>query len=328
MTLNIHLLNEYSPQITGHLRDQLEPNTRLTSGEYAANSGDINILVAGRPDRDIFVANRDLHTLVIPWTGIPPETIELITEFSHVAVHNLHHNASPVAEMTVALLLAAAKNVIPFDQALRRADWTMRYQKPAPSLLLKGKTVLILGYGKIGRQVARICSSLGMNVIAIKRRAVTGETDQFVKEIHTPRKLHELLPHAQVLVVALPLTQETDGLLGESELDLLPTDSVLVNIGRGLIVNEEALYRSLKNGNLGAAGLDVWYNYPASEESRTSTYPANFPFWELDNVVLSPHRAGSTNEIDYLRMDHLAILLNAVARNEQVPNRVNLNHGY
>lgn len=328
MTLNIHFLNEYSPQITSHLRDQLEPNTRLTSGENAAHSGDINILVAGRPDRDIFVANRDLHTLVIPWTGIPPETIELVTEFSHVAVHNLHHNASPVAEMAVALLLAAAKNVIPFDQALRRADWTMRYQKPAPSLLLKGKTVLILGYGKIGRHVARICSSLGMNVIAIKRRAVTGETDQFVKEIHTPRKLHELLPHAQVLVVALPLTQETDGLLGESELDLLPTDSVLVNIGRGLIVKEEALYRSLKNGNLGAAGLDVWYNYPASEESRTSTYPANFPFWDLDNVVLSPHRAGSTNEIDYLRMDHLAILLNAVARNEQVPNRVNLNHGY
>ena len=297
MTLNVHLLNEYNPQITEYLQTQLEPDVRLTV-----------ILIAGRPDRDVFVANKDLQALVIPWTGIPPETRELLADFPHVAAHNLHHNATPVAEMTVALLLAAAKNVIPFDRALRN--------------------VLILGYGKIGRRIARICSSLGMNVIAIKRKAIMDETDRFAKEIHTPQKLHELLPRAQFLIVALPLTQETNGLIGESELDLLPTDSVLVNIGRGLIVNEEALYKALKDGNLGAAGLDVWYNYPASEESRTSTYPANFPFWELDNVVLSPHRAGLTNDIDYLRMDHLAVLLNAAARNEQVPNRVNLNHGY
>lgn len=328
MTLNVHLLNEYNPQITEYLQTQLEPDVRLTVSETTVLDGDIHILIAGRPDRDVFVANKDLQALVIPWTGIPPETRELLADFPHVAAHNLHHNATPVAEMTVALLLAAAKNVIPFDRALRNGDWTMRYRKPAPSLLLKGKTVLILGYGKIGRRIARICSSLGMNVIAIKRKAIMDETDRFAKEIHTPQKLHELLPRAQFLIVALPLTQETNGLIGESELDLLPTDSVLVNIGRGLIVNEEALYKALKDGNLGAAGLDVWYNYPASEESRTSTYPANFPFWELDNVVLSPHRAGLTNDIDYLRMDHLAVLLNAAARNEQVPNRVNLNHGY
>lgn len=328
MTLNIHLVYEYNPQITGYLNAQLEPNIRLTSGEKSAHSGDIQILVAGRPDRDIFVANKDLHSLIVPWTGIPPETRELLIEFSHITIHNLHHNSTPVAEMAVTLLLTAAKNVIPFDEALRRGDWTMRYQKPAPSLILKGKTVLILGYGEIGRRVARTCRSLGMNVLATKRNAFERDTDQFPEEVHPPDKLHELLPLAQALVIALPLTKETEGLIGERELGLMPSDSILVNIGRGLIVNEEALYQALKHGNIGAAGLDVWYNYPPEEESRSSTYPANYPFWELDNVVMSPHRAGLTKDIDYRRMDHLAVLLNAAAKHEQIPNNVDISIGY
>ena len=94
MTLNVHLLNEYNPQITEYLQTQLEPDVRLTVSETTVLDGDIHILIAGRPDRDVFVANKDLQALVIPWTGIPPETRELLADFPHVAAHNLHHNAS------------------------------------------------------------------------------------------------------------------------------------------------------------------------------------------------------------------------------------------
>lgn len=327
MTLNVHLLYDYTPEVTDRLRAQLDPNIRLTIGEEQALDGDIHILIAGRPRREILAANENLHTLIVPWTGIPPETRDLLADFPGIALHNLHHNAPPVAEMAVALLLAAAKNIVPADQALRRGDWTIRYERTARSLLLEGKTLLILGYGEIGWRVARICQAMGMNVIAMKRQ-VTGEDNPFVEALYPPEKLHELLPLAHAVVVTLPLTQETEDLIGERELAILPDNAVLVNIGRGPIINEEALYQALKSGRLGAAGLDVWYNYPTDEASRTQTYPSDNPLWELDNLVMSPHRAGSADEIDYLRMQHLAILLNAAAKNDCIPNRVNLQRGY
>jgi phosphoglycerate dehydrogenase-like enzyme len=95
-------------------------------------------------------------------------------------------------------------------------------------------------------------------------------------------------------------------------------------------VDEAALYHALRDGRLHAAGLDVWYHYPApgDEAARAHTPPSAYPFHELDNVVLSPHRAGGSMETDRARMDHLAALLAAAARGEPLPNRVNIQVGY
>ena len=328
MTLNVHLTSEYNSLVITYLKEQLKPDIRLTTGEILPPAGDIHILIAGHPDRDQIKANRDLHTLIVPWTGIPLETRELAGEFPHISVHNLHHNAAPVAEMAVALLLAAAKKVVPFDVALRQGDWSLRYLEPAPSQTLKDKTVLILGYGEIGRRIARICNSLDMRVWAIKRNLGPGTRDPFVQDIFTPDYLFKLLPSTNALVVALPLTPLTEGLIGKQELDLMPSKSIIVNIGRALIIDEVALYNALNNGRIGGAGLDVWYNYPPDEESRSSTHPSNYPFGDLENVVLSPHRAGLTDDINYLRMDHLSVLLNAASRGEKIPNKVDLHLGY
>ena len=143
-------------------------------------------------------------------------------------------------------------------------------------------------------------------------------------------ELPSLLPGADVLVICLPLTDETRGLIGGSELALMPERAILVNVGRGPIVDESALYHALRDGTLHAAGLDVWYNYPSDEPGRTSTSPSEYPFHELDNVVMSPHRAGAphTPETESLRMRVLAELLNAAARGEPIPNRVDLDLGY
>ena len=103
---------------------------------------------------------------------------------------------------------------------------------------------------------------------------------------------------------------------------------MLVNVGRGAIVDEGALYHALKSGQLAAAGIDVWYNYPADEASQTNTPPSQYPFGELDNVVLSPHRGGDDLGIDVARMRDLAELLNAAARGEAMANRVDVNVGY
>ena len=169
---------------------------------------------------------------------------------------------------------------------------------------------------------------MGMKIWAIKRKPDPVGLEHYVQGIYPPENLHELLPSAQILMITLPLTKLTKGIIGQRELELLPSDSILVNIGRATIVEEKALYEALKDGLIGAAGLDVWYNYPPDEESRLSTYPSEYPFWELENVVMSPHRAGLTDDINYLRMDHLAVLLNAAVRKEQIPNKVSISLGY
>ncbi len=320
MMLSVHLLHLPDPAPLAHLRASLHPDVQLTLGPDLPSPADYDVLVAGRPRREQLAASPNLKALVIPWAGLPPETRELLLDFPHVAIHNLHHNAASAAEMVITLMLAAAKFIVPVDRTFRAHDWTPRY-RPNPAVLLEGKTALILGYGAIGQRVARVCRGLGMEVLGIRRGDTGGE-------IHPPDALHDLLPRADVLVVCLPHTPETDGIIGEEELALLPSDAVLVNVGRGPIVDEAALYYALRERTLYAAGLDVWYNYPGDEAARSHTPPSTYPFHELDNVVMSPHRAGGSKETEVQRTSHLAALLNAAARGEEMPNRVDLQAGY
>jgi phosphoglycerate dehydrogenase-like enzyme len=324
MKLSVHLLRQPDPPALAHLRVHLDAEVCLTFGPDLPVPADYHVLVAGRPQREHLTASPNLHALIIPWAGLPEVTRDLMRDFPHIAIYNLHHNAAPVAEMAVALMLAAAKLVIPTDRALRAHDWTPRYHRPNPTILLEGKTALILGYGAIGQRVAHLCRALGMKVMAIRRRAVTPSPD----EIYPPDALHSLLPLANVLIICLPHTPETTGLIGEKELALLSPGTILVNVGRGPIVDQAALYHLLRDGTLHSAGLDVWYNYPADEAARSHTPPSAYPFHELDNVVMSPHRAGGADETEMLRMTHLASLFNAAARGDEMPNRVDSQAGY
>jgi phosphoglycerate dehydrogenase-like enzyme len=329
MNLAVHLLSPPSTDEALHrLEENLLPAVRLTLGTELPRPAEFHLLVAGRPERKHLVASRNLRAVIVPWAGIPKATSELMREFPGISLHNLHHNALPVAEQAIALLLAASKFLVPMDRSLRSGDWRPRYG-PNPSLLLDGKGALVVGYGAIGRKVARLCLGLGMRVRAVARRASALQAEHgdgvLVAGMH---ELHDLLPLAQALVLCLPLTPETTGIFGERELSLLPPGAVLVNVGRGPTVDEAALYHALRDGGLLAAGLDVWYNYPPDEAARSSTMPSDYPFHELPNVVMSPHRAGDSTDTERLRMDHLVELLNTAARGEPMPNKVDLAAGY
>ncbi len=317
-----HLLDSFEDAETALLSSLLSEGIDLTQGAEVPT--DAQILIGGVPTRDQLASPR-LTSLIIPWTGLPRRTRELLADFPHIQAHNLHHNAPMVAEMTVTLLLAAAKLVVPLDQALRRGDWSRRDQ-PERSILLSGRTCLILGYGAIGRLVAPVCSALGMTVIATGRRFQEG--DGTVDQIHPSSALPDLLPRAHALLICLPLTEQTRGMIGPGEMALLPEDAVIVNVGRGSIIDEESLYVALRDRRIGAAGLDVWYNYPQDDESSSDTQPSAFPFADLDNVVMSPHRGGSVVETEQLRAQALAEMLNAAAEGRPLPNRVDLELGY
>ncbi len=328
MAVSVHLLSLPGPAPLARLRELLDPAVTLTVGPDLPDPPRYDVLVAGRPEREQVAANPNMEMLIIPWSGLPTSTRALMVDFPHVAVHNVHHNAAPVAEMAAALLLAAAKFVVPMDRALRAHDWTPRYA-PNPALLLEGKTALVLGYGAIGQRVARICRGLGMEILATRRhpdRTSANAPDA----VYPPEALDELLPRAHALVVCLPLTGETEGLIGEAELARLPKGAVLVNVARGPIVKEGPLYAALQSGRLRAAGLDVWYNYPPDEAARARTPPANYPFHELENVVMSPHRGGAlgAGEPEAMRMEALAEVINAYVRGGPIPNRVDVDRGY
>lgn len=327
-SLRVRITYTYDEAIQDLLAAQLDARIVVTYGEDVDASADYHILITGRPTEDQLAASPHLRTLIIPWAGLPERTRQTMRRFPHIAVHNLHHNAAPVAEYAIALLLTAAKEIVPPDRELRRNDWTPRY-RPNRVVMLTGKTALVLGYGHIGQRVAALCRGLGMQVVAT-RRSATDETDDGTAVVYPAAALTTLLPRADAVLVCLPHTEESDGLLGTDELALLPRGAILVNIGRGAVADEAALFAALKNNALHAAGLDVWYNYPDDRESRTDTAPSSYPFYELDNVVMSPHRAGSLwqGEMDKLRMTHLARLLNAAAANRPMPNRVDLDRGY
>ncbi len=317
--IRAHMLENPEAFDVALLADRLADSVVLTHGPDVP--GDIQILIAGRPLRE-HLAIPSLETLIIPWVGVPTRTRDFLADFPNLAVHNLHHNAPIVAEFTMALLLAAAKHVVPLDRRLRNGDWTSR-EASRQSLLLAGKTCLILGYGEIGRRVARLCRAFDMKIVAVRSQAQ--EPDGLADEIHGLDSLDTLLPRTDVVVVALPLTAETRGLIGERELDLLPDTAVLVNVGRGPIIDEAALFEALRDRRIAGAGLDVWYNYPKDEEA---TAPSDFPFGDLDNVVMSPHRGGGVAETEQLRADALAAMLEAAVRGEPLPNRVDLERGY
>jgi phosphoglycerate dehydrogenase-like enzyme len=325
--MHVHFSHPLSAEERRLLEDALDPGIAVTMGPELPDPATYDTLVAGRPSREELAAGKALRRLIIPWAGLPAETRALLPDFPHLDVHNLHHNAAPVAELAMMLLLAAAKFTLRYDAALRAGDWRIRYDRPGPAVLLDGKRALVLGYGAIGRRVARACRALGMSVLATRRRAGAPTPDEGVM-VYPPAALPALLPQAAALIICLPLTPETDGLLGAAELALLPPGAVLVNIGRARIVAEDALYAALRSGQLHAAGLDVWYSYPPDEAARAHHRPSAYPFHELDNVVMSPHRGGAADETARLRMSALAELLNAAARGEPVPNRVDPAAGY
>ena len=324
-TLNVHFDRPLTAEEAENLLPRLSSDIKLTDGSELPESSDI--LISGRPTREQLAATPHLRDLIIPWAGLPNETRDLLPDFPAISVHNLHHNAAPVAELALMLLLAAAKFTLRYDNALRRNDWRIRYERSTPTVLLDGKTALILGYGAIGRRVAVVCRALGMTTLATRRQLNAPQMDADTM-VHPASALRDLLPQADALIICLPHTPATDGLLGAAELALLPSHSVLVNIGRGRIVDERALYEALRDGRLRAAGLDVWYSYPPDEAARADWPPSAYPFHELDNVIMSPHRGGAADETARLRMTALAGMLNAAVAGREMGNLVDVDAGY
>lgn len=314
MTLRVYMPRTSGETFEAALLGAVGDSIDVRFGPTRPEPADYRVLVVGRPREEDLDASSALETVIIPWAGLPAGTRESLRARPHLAVHNLHHNAPATAEMAVGLLLAAARGIVPADRALRAGDWRRRYDTDQ-GLRLTGSTAVVLGFGEIGRRVGRALEALDVEVHGLRRGDGVARLD-------------ELLPEADVLVVCVPSTDATRGLIDAKRLSRLPAGALVVNVARGDVIDEDALYEALASGRLGGAGLDVWYRYPESEEARASTLPASRPFHDLENVVLSPHRAGHGRGTERARAMYLARLLDAAAQGETIPHRIDLDRGY
>lgn len=187
-------------------------------------------------------------------------------------------NAQSVAELTIGLMLAAARRVPWLDAELRAGRWT----RAQDGMQLAGRRLGLVGFGQVGQRVARIAQAIGMQVHAFDPM-LQGASP--VADVTLHAGLETLLPLADVLSLHVPLTRSTRGLLDAGALDLLPRGAIVVNTARGEVVDEPALIARLADGRIAAAGLDTMAQEPL---------PADHALARLPNVVLTPHVGGST----------------------------------
>ncbi|MGH6861574.1 MAG: NAD(P)-dependent oxidoreductase, partial [Phyllobacterium sp.] len=190
--------------------------------------------------------------------------------------------AQPVAEHAVALVLAAAKRLVPKHTKMARGE----FDQNSSNRLLAGGICGVLGYGGIGRATAQIMRAMGMTIHAISR---SGRPDGEAEFVGSLRDIDRVLSMSDVLVIALPLSDATRGLIGERELALMKRDAILINVSRAHIVREDDLYWHLKANPEFWAGLDPWWIEPMTH----GLFRLDYPFFDLPNVVGSPHNSGN-----------------------------------
>ncbi len=221
------------------------------------------------------------------------------------------------AELTWALILAAARHIVKADRYVRSGEWYRSGTGWHPELLLglelRGKTLGIIGFGRIGRAVARIgAKGFGMKVLYYSRHRAAREVEEEIGARYAD--LDTLLKESDVVSIHVPLTPETRGMIGERELQLMKPTAILVNTARGAVVDTDALVKALREGWIAAAGLDVFHEEPL---------PPDHPLTRLENVVLAPHIGSATREAREAMTCAVLDNLLAFKRGEIPPNLVN-----
>jgi len=281
---------------------------------------DVDVLVTMAFTREMGVAAGRLKLVQVPGAGLDRIDRSALPVGTWLA--NAYGHEVGIAEYVIGAMLALNRGFCRVDAKLRRGEWESQWAvsapPPAPWPELAGKTLGILGYGRIGQCVAQRARAFDMAVWAI-RRDVTRSDPQVLAFLGGLDALDEVVRRADYLVLTLSLTEATRGLLGDRELRLMKPTAFLINVARSEIVDEEVLYRVLAQRAIAGAALDVWYRYPTG---AGPTLPARQPFQELPNVLMTPHVSGWTEGMLEARAKLIAENIRRVARGEAPVNLI------
>ncbi len=244
-------------------------------------------------------------------------SVDGIAQRGLIATNSQKAASETIAESAIALMLAMTRNIHHYRDQQQERNWSRNSDGFPASVSVKGKTMLVLGLGGIGTQTAKRGNALGMVVIGTRNSSRSGP--EFVDYVGLASETNELAKRADIVVNALPLTETTRGVIGAEFFSNLREGAYYVSVGRGGTTDTDALIAALKSGKLAGAGLDVTDPEPL---------PAEHPLWEMDNVIITPHVAASS---DLSLRNTLLIARENLRRyvaGEKLLNLVDLGRGY
>jgi len=240
-----------------------------------------DILFATRLSREEFAPALNVRWIHSSAVGVGPLLIPEVVDGPIVVSCSRGVHSEAIAEHAIALALALRRSLHVAWKFQTATEWGQEPISNRRVPTLSGSRLLVVGLGSIGARVAEMGLGLGMTVTGI-RRHVHLPPPSGLTDVRPPERLREALADADVVVLALPRTEETRAVIGEAELDAMKPTALLINVARGRLVDEPALVRALEAGRIGGAGLDAFSREPL---------PADSPFWRLPNVIVSPHTA-------------------------------------
>lgn len=320
--MNILFLNKLNDY--WHLKFE-ELKAKFPSSEFV-NSYDPNeraellscadVVICGRLSAEEIKSSPNLKAVFVPFTGLNNFPLELIKS-KGIVISNTHANARFVAEHAVALAFAILGRVAEFHNDLAKGYWHRSIEGEDMWQSVQGMNIGIIGYGHIGSFIAKFLKSFGCRVIGVNRNGK--HRDENADEITTD--LSYTIEKSEILFLTLPLTDKTMNLISHEYIKKMK-GKYIINVGRGETLNELDLYNALKDGTLAGAALDVWYNYPG--KNPEPVMPFHFPFNELPNVVLSPHKSSHAIEAVNAMIDDTCHCLGEYIKTMKSPNTVRL----
>jgi phosphoglycerate dehydrogenase-like enzyme len=308
-----------------HLVDRVRARLRLPCEVIAGDEreilgrlGDVDVLVGMGFTREMAAAAPRLRLVQVPGAGL--DRIDRGALGPGTALANAYGHDVGIAEYVIGAMLALTRDLCRVDADLRRGQWDSVWSgAPVPLWPeLAGKTLGILGYGRIGQAVARRARAFDMEVLAV-RRDVSRPDPHGLAFVRGPEALDQVIGRSDYVVLTLALTTETRGLIDARRLGLMKPTAALVNVARGEVVDEDALYEALRRKTIAAAALDVWYRYPSD---GSPVHPGHRPFHTLANVLMTPHVSGWTEGMMESRASVIAENIHRVARGEAPVNAV------
>jgi phosphoglycerate dehydrogenase-like enzyme len=268
---------------------ELIPSPGIADDQLAPLLADADALICRRFTAAMAANVPRLRLIHTPGAGI--NEIDFAAVPPGATVCNVYGHETSIAEYVFMTMLALNRDLLNMDRRFRAFDWSDRAHRVHRDI--SGRTLGIVGLGRIGAEIARRASVFGMPVIAATRTPDRKRAEALGIERRVGLDaLDSVLADADILVVAVPLAPQTEGLIGAAELARMKPHAFLINVARGPVIDEDALYDALAGRRIAGAALDVWYRYP---EDKVHGAPAARPFHELDNVIVTPHIAGWTH---------------------------------
>ena len=297
-----------------HIEVLPDPQQLMRSPEAAAEAD----IVVTNHWRAEYAAAPKVRLVQSVATGI--ELIDLAALPCGVAICNAFGHETAIAEYVLMTMLVWSHRFREIEGDFRlRSSWRPSWvQSGPPHGEILGQTVGIVGLGRVGREVARRAAAFGCRILAVNRTPHPAGSG--VERVYSLAELDAMLPACDFVVLCTALGPETEGLIDARRLALMKPSAFLVNIARGQIVNEDAVYAALRDRRIGGAALDVWWQYPDVAEPERR--PSRYPFHELPNVIMTPHCSGWTEGMVARRWAEVADNIARFVRGEPLINIV------